>query len=128
MRWRSGFGERGVLVSNAITAFLRLLASRGPQSEQMADRVDKVGAVHRVEMEIGDAAVEKIEHLLGGHGRGDQLARGRIVVQSGEALGEPCRHRGAGACGEILRRLKFCTGRMPGTIGMSMPRARTLSR
>src|ERR1700730_15049875 len=37
-----------------------------PQAEQMADRVDEVGAVHGVEMEVGDAAVDEVEHLLGG--------------------------------------------------------------
>ena len=31
----------------------------------MADRVDEIGAVHGVEMEIADAAVDQIEHLLG---------------------------------------------------------------
>ena len=36
-----------------------------PQPEQMADGVNQIGAVHGVEVEIGDAAVDEIEHLLG---------------------------------------------------------------
>ena len=69
----------------------------------MADRVDEVGAVHGVEMKVGDAVIDQIEHLLGGDGGGDQLAGGGIVVEAVEAVGEPGRHRGAAARGEILR-------------------------
>ena len=32
----------------------------------MADRIDKVGAVHRVEMKIPDAVIDEIENLFGG--------------------------------------------------------------
>src|SRR5208282_4420001 len=46
----------------------------GPQSQQVADRVDEVGAVHGVEVEVGDAVVYQIEHLLGVDAGGDQLA------------------------------------------------------
>src|SRR5580700_10398130 len=42
-----------------------------PQAEQMADRVDEVGAVHGVEVKISDAVIDQIEHLLGGDGGGD---------------------------------------------------------
>ncbi len=73
----------------------------------MADGVDEIGAVHRVEMEIGDAAVDQIDHLLGGDRGGDQLARGGVVIEAVEALGEPGRHAGAGARGEIRRRLEI---------------------
>ena len=31
----------------------------------MTHRVDQIGAVHGVEMEVGDAALNQIEHLLG---------------------------------------------------------------
>ena len=72
-----------------------------PQPEQMADRVDEIGAVHGVEVEFGDAVIDQVDHLLGGDRGGDQLARRRIVVEAVEALGEPGRHRGAGARGEI---------------------------
>src|SRR5665213_1540658 len=34
---------------------------RRPEAEQVADGVDEVGAVHRVEMEVGDAAVDEVE-------------------------------------------------------------------
>ena len=85
------------------------IASAPPQAAEprMADRVDQVGAVHGVEVELGDAAVDQVDHLLGGDRGGDQLARGRIVIEPVEALGEPGRHRGAGARGEIGRRLEI---------------------
>ena len=70
------------------------------QSEQMADRVDQVGAVHRVEVEVAHAAIDQVEHLLGGDRGGDQLARRHVVVEPGEAVGEPGRDRGAAALRE----------------------------
>ena len=78
-----------------------------PQPEQMADRVDQIGAVHGVEVEIGDAAVDEIEHLLGGDRGGDELAGGRIVIEAVEALGQPIRHRGAAARRERLGLLEI---------------------
>src|SRR5579863_4020397 len=56
----------------------------GPQSQEMTDGVDQVGAVHRVEVEIGHAAVDQIDHLLGGDRGRDQLAGGGIVVEAVE--------------------------------------------
>src|SRR5580692_3125066 len=44
-----------------------------PQPEQMADCVDEIGAVHGVEVKVGDAMIDQIEHLLGGYRGGDQL-------------------------------------------------------
>src|SRR6202020_3339826 len=69
----------------------------------MADRVDQLGAVHGVKMEIGHALVNEVEHLLGGDRGGDQLARRRIVVEPGEAMRQPVGYRGAGAGGEVSR-------------------------
>src|ERR1700722_3658284 len=71
------------------------LLSARPQAEQMADRVDEIGAVHGVEVKISDAMIHQIEHLLGGDRGGDQLAGCGIVVEAVEAVGEPGRHRGA---------------------------------
>src|SRR5262249_41192114 len=73
-----------------------------PQAEQVTHRVDQVGAVHGVEVEIGDAAVDEIEHLLGSDRGGDELAGGGILVEAFETLGQPVRHRGAAARGERL--------------------------
>src|SRR5580704_14478667 len=42
-----------------------------PQPEQMADRVDEVGAVHGVEVKAGDTVIHQVEHLLGGNRGGD---------------------------------------------------------
>src|SRR6478752_7525311 len=58
-------------------------------AEQVADREHEIGAVHCVEVEIGDAVIDEVQHLLGGDRGGDELARGRIVVEAVEALGEP---------------------------------------
>src|SRR5579883_3458177 len=71
------------------------------QPQQMADRVDQIGAVHGVKMEIGYAVIDEIDHLFGGNGCGNELAGGRIIVQSVETVGEPRRHGSAGARGEI---------------------------
>ena len=79
---------------------------RRPQAQQMADRVDEICAVHRVKMKTGDAAIQEIDRLFGGDRGGDQLPCCRIVVEPGEAFGEPSRHRGAGARGENHRRLE----------------------
>ena len=90
MRSRGGFGEargdfRPLAATTARVMILTAAAcawrgfARGLQAEQMADRVDEVGAVHRVEMEIGDAAIDEIEHLLGRHGGGDQPARLQVA-------------------------------------------------
>ena len=88
------------LTFSATACCMRRMSVLGPQPEQMAHGVDQVGAVHGVEVEIGDAAVDQIEHLLGGDRGGDQLAGGGIVVETVEALGQPIRHRGAAARGE----------------------------
>src|SRR5262249_5998333 len=73
-----------------------------PQAEQMTHRVNQVGAVHGVEVEIGDAAIDEIEHLLGSDRGGDELARGGILVEALEPLGQPVGHRRAAARGERL--------------------------
>src|SRR5580658_8162412 len=79
----------------------------GTQPQQMADRIGQVGAVHRVEVEIGHTMINQIEHLLGGDRGGDQLARCRIVVEAVEAMRQPIGYRGAGAGGEIFGLLEI---------------------
>ena len=71
-----------------------------PQSEQVTDRVDQIGAVHGVEMEIGDAVVDQIEHLFGSDRGGDQFASRRIIVEAVETCRQPMRDRSAGTRGE----------------------------
>src|SRR4051794_16859689 len=63
-----------------------------PQAEEVADRVDEVGAVHGVEVEVADTAVDEVDHLLGRDRRRDQLARLDVLVEPLEAGGEPVRH------------------------------------
>src|ERR1700723_585960 len=84
-------------------------AARGarPQPEQMADRVNEIGAVHGVEVKVGDAVIHQIEHLLGGNGGGDQLAGGGVVVEAVEAGGGPGGHGRAAASGKSLRGLEI---------------------
>src|SRR5665647_2065453 len=72
---RVSMGDAGTMMDSKSGCLLH----RRPQAEQVADRVDEVGAVHGVEVETGDAAVEQIDHLFGGHGSRDQLAGGRIL-------------------------------------------------
>src|SRR5438309_7331507 len=67
----------------------------------MTDRVNEIGAVHGVEMEIGDATVDETEHLLGRNRCRDETARGGIIVEALEAVGEPLRYACAGALGEV---------------------------
>ena len=99
-----------------------------PQTQQVTNRENKVSAIHRVEVECRDAAIDKIEHLLGSNGSGDQLACRRIVIEPLKPFSNPAGHGCAAALGKIGGCLKFWTGRIPGTIGISIPRARTRSR
>ena len=59
----------------------------------MADRVDEIGAVHGVEVELVHAAVDEVDHLLGGDGGGDELAGLDVVVEPLEAGRQPVRAR-----------------------------------
>jgi hypothetical protein len=61
----------------------------------MADGVNQIGAIHGVEVEIGDAAVDEIEHLFGGDGGGDELAGGRVVIKAVEAANQAPKRRSA---------------------------------
>src|ERR1700680_2788354 len=85
-----------------------------PQPEQVADGVDEIGAVHGVEMKVGDAVIHQVEHLFGGDGGGEQLAGCGIVVEAVEAVGKPGRHRGAAARGKSLRGLEILHRQNPG--------------
>src|SRR5215470_6608382 len=64
-----GEREQAVLVALFVLNLLRR-----PEPQQVTHRIDQVGAVHGVEMEIRDAAVDEIEHLLGGDRGRAQLA------------------------------------------------------
>src|ERR1700722_1477482 len=64
---------------------------RGPYPEQMADGVNKIGAVQRVKVKLCAAAGRQIEDLLGGNCGGDELGRFRIVAKAVETMGERCR-------------------------------------
>src|SRR6202171_1862740 len=72
----------------------------------MADRIDKIGAVHCVEMKIPDAVIDEIENLFGGDRRGDEFSRLRIVVETFETIGKPLRDRSSGPPGELRRLLE----------------------
>src|ERR1700726_5351111 len=72
-----------------IRARLQVEVLVGPQSQQMAYGVDQIGPVHGVEVEIGDAAIKQIDHLLCRDRGGDQLAGRGVVLQALEALAQP---------------------------------------
>src|SRR5215217_7138403 len=95
-----GEGVRGSTLS-------RRLLDRWPQPEQVTDRVNEIGAVHGVEVKVGDAAVDQIEYLFGRNGRCDQLPRGGVFIQSGETLRQPNRHGSPTALGEICGLLEI---------------------
>ena len=63
----------------------------------MANCIDEIGAVHGVEMEIGDAAFDQVHDLLGGHGGSYEMGGLRVVVEPVEAARHPRRHGGAAA-------------------------------
>ena len=94
----------------------------------MADGVDEVGAVERVEVELAHAVVDQVHDLLGGDRGRHQACRLGIVVEPLEALAQvsgavaPVRPAKPATC------LKLWIGTMPGVIGAWMPRARALSR
>ena len=60
--------------------------------QQMADGIDEVGAVQRVEMKLGDALIDEAEDLLCGDGRRDEMLRVLVVLKALEATAEPVRH------------------------------------
>ena len=81
-------------------AFASAKALAGRKPEQMADGIDEVGAVQRVEVKLGDALIDEAEHLLGGDGGSHQMARLLIVVEAFESVAEPVGHARARFGGE----------------------------
>ena len=59
----------------------------------MADGEHQVGAVHRIEVQLLDAVVDEVDHLLGADGGGDEAAGGGIVLEAVEPVGEPAAAR-----------------------------------
>jgi uncharacterized Zn ribbon protein len=51
----------------------------------MADGVDEVGTVQRVEVERLHAFVDEVHDLLGRDSNGNQMARGDVVIKALEA-------------------------------------------
>src|SRR3954454_4218945 len=72
----------------------------------MADGVDEVGAVHGVEMELGHAAIDEIEHLLGRDRGGNELAGVDILLEPLESMLQPLRYASARPRREIRRLLE----------------------
>src|SRR5262245_54520818 len=66
----------------------------------MADGVDEVGAVQGVEVELANALVYEIHHLLGSDCGRNQMGGRRIVVESVEPTFEPGWHGGTAAGGK----------------------------
>src|SRR5262245_2347835 len=83
----------------------------------MTDGVDEIGAVQRVEVKIVDAPGHEAEHLFGGDGSGNEVARLRVVLQSLESMAEPVRHMRARFCGEARDLLEIVDGNDAGHDG-----------
>ena len=71
-----------VTVGNRLAPLRRHFVGTIPQSEKTADCVDKVGAVHGVEVKFIDTAIDEIDHLLGRHRSCDEFPRLHIVVET----------------------------------------------
>src|SRR5690606_27506756 len=80
------------------------------QSEQVADRIDEIGAIHGVEMELVDTTVDEVDHLLGRNGCGNQLPCVHIIVEALEPRREPGGNAGSRLGGEIGRLLEVLNG------------------
>src|SRR5262249_55902854 len=98
-RMRSRASRRSLASTGDITGrettldiYSRGLFDGRTQAKEMTDRIDQVGAIHRIEVEISDAAVDEIEHLLGGNRSSNELAGCGIVVEPLEAPSEPGRN------------------------------------
>jgi hypothetical protein len=90
-----GIGHRPVRLRRRHDLRLR------PNPDQVADREYEVGAVHGVEVQVLDAVVDQVEHLLGADGGGHQTAGRRVVLEALEPVAEPLRHARARAPGEV---------------------------
>src|SRR5262245_41477350 len=109
MRWRSKSRNADRVPWDALTISDSGSADRlhhWPQAQQVADREHEIGAIHRVEMECGDPAVDEVEHLLGRDRRGNQFACRRIIIEALETLRDPRRNRSPAALGKAGRRLE----------------------
>ena len=105
MRGRLQRGD-AVLACHALTASLAATGC-GSQPQQMADGIDEVGAVQRVEMELADALIDEVHHLLGRHRGGDEVRGLRIGLEPVEAPRQPRRHGRAAAAGKARHLLEI---------------------
>src|SRR5262245_14449803 len=83
----------------------------------MTNGIDEIGAVQRVEVKTVDALVDEAEHLLGGDGGGNEVARLLVVLQFLESVAEPVRHMRARFGGEARDLLEIVDGNDAGHDG-----------
>src|SRR5216684_4043040 len=91
--WRSAKNTfaRATCCPVAMSGHPRFDRSR-PQTQGMTNGVGQFRAIQGIEMEFLDAVLAQALHLFDCHIRGNHSPRLRIVLQSVEALAQPCRH------------------------------------
>ena len=117
----------GLALSRERLPLLRAAAGAvsGRKPQQMADGIDEIGAVQRVEVELADALVDEVHDLLGGHGGRHQM-RGLQDRCRGPRSGAPATTASLAPqrTAKPATWRKLWIGTMPGMIGTQMPRAR----
>src|SRR5579863_3688171 len=82
---------RATCCGNAMSGHPRFDRPR-PETQGMANGVGQFRTIQGIEMEFLDAVLAQALHLFDRHVRGNHPPRLRIVIQSVEALAQPCRH------------------------------------
>src|SRR5262249_50063929 len=83
----------------------------------MADGVDEISAVQRIEMKLRDAAIDQTHHLLGGDRCGNEVSRLLIVLEALESVAEPIRHARRGLLRKAPDLLEIMDGDYAGNDG-----------
>src|SRR5262249_14874261 len=69
-------------------------------AQEMADGVNQIGPVQRIEVKLGDAAVDQTHDLFGGNSGSNQITGLLILFQAFKSVTEPI----GNACSRFLRK------------------------